>query len=100
MVLMWFDGAEALHVIDTATRFSSATFLATQSIDGVWNAFMKCWVALYVGYPKKLRDNSGAILVPPRWKESTDIAEIELQTSRIEIQNSLGLCERMHAPLR
>jgi hypothetical protein len=35
MDLMWFDGAAALHVIDTATRFSSATFLETQSVDSV-----------------------------------------------------------------
>jgi hypothetical protein len=53
MDLMWFDGAAALHVIDTATRFSSATFLETQSVDVVWHAFIMCWVTRYVGYRKK-----------------------------------------------
>ena len=47
--LMFLDGKAVLHVIDTATRFSSAIFLdahgATygQSVEGIWLAFVEAW---------------------------------------------------------
>lgn len=51
--LQWIDVEALLHVIDTATTFSSATFLSQygQSVEGVWSALVECWCSLYTGFP-------------------------------------------------
>ena len=61
MDLMFLNGKAVLHIIDTATRFSAATFLDAhgssygQSVDGIWLAFSETWYTLYTGYPNRLR---------------------------------------------
>ena len=63
--LMYIDNCAILHVVDTATRFSAATFLDKhgenygQSVDGIWLALNACWVTLYTGYPNRLRTDQG-----------------------------------------
>ena len=70
--LTWIDGKAVLHVIDTATRFSTATFLDSseqdygQSVEGVWRAMMECWFAMYTGYPEKIRAGASSIFYIPK----------------------------------
>ena len=46
MGMMFLDGKAVLHIVDTATRFSAATFLDAnggeygQSVEGIWKAFI------------------------------------------------------------
>ena len=104
--LMWIDGKALLHVVDTATRFSNATFLDSsdqnygQSVEGIWLAFLECWCSMYTGYPDRLRTDAGSVFTSPRWKEIAKMAGIELRLSGIEAHNSLGIGERYHEPLR
>jgi len=104
--LMFIDGKAILHIVDTATRFSAATFLDPpnaeygQSVNGVWLAFLETWCTLYTGYPNRLRTDFGSIFTSPRWKNYTDTSGIQLRISGIEAHNSLGVGERLHAPLR
>jgi hypothetical protein len=50
--LMFIDGQAVLHVVDTATRFSAATFPDShngsfgQSVEGVWLALIETWFTL------------------------------------------------------
>jgi hypothetical protein len=104
--LMWVYGGAVLHIIDTATRFSSSTFLDKynsnygQSVDGIWTAFIETWCTAYTGYPNRLRTDAGSVFVSPRFKELTNLAGIELRISGVEAHNSLAIGERLHAPLR
>jgi hypothetical protein len=104
--LMFLDGSAVLHVVDTATRFSAAGFLDDhgaaygQSVNGVWLAFIEIWCTMYVGYPNRLRTDSGSIFTTSKWKNLTDMAGITLRISGIEAHNSLGIGERLHGPLR
>ena len=98
--LMFLEGKAILHVVDTRTHFSSAAFLDSQSVDGVWAAFLSAWTTLYVGYPSKMRVDQGSIFTSRRWKQLTDATGISLQLSGIESHNSIGAGERYHAPLR
>ena len=106
MDLMFIDRNAILHVLDTATRFSSATFLDSngseygQTAYGVWLAFLECWCTLYTGYPNRLRTDYGSIFTSPKWKELTNENGIQLRISGIEAHNSLGIGERLHDPLR
>jgi transposase InsO family protein len=47
-----------------------------------------------------LRTDAGSTFVSPRWKELSNMAGITLRMSGVEAQNSLGIGERMHGPLR
>jgi hypothetical protein len=98
--LMWIDGHPILHVVNTRTHFTSAVHLRSQSVEGVWAAFLDARASLYFGYPSRTRVNQGGIFTSPRWKELTDLNGIVLQLSGIESLNSLGVGERYHAPLR
>ena len=44
--VMWIDQKAVLHVVDLETNFTAATFLKHQKVDGVWNSFISCCVAL------------------------------------------------------
>ncbi len=104
--LMWIDGKAVLHIVDTATRFSAATFLDSngstygQSVEGVWMAFTHTWCTMYTGYPNRMRTDQGSIFTSERWKQLTDIAGVQLRLSGVRAHNSLGIGERLHSPLR
>jgi hypothetical protein len=104
--LMFIDGQAVLHVVDTATRFSAATFLEShsgsfrQSVEGVWLALIETRFTLYTGYPNRSRIDAGSIFASPRWKELSNMAGITLRMSGVEAHNSLGIGKRMHGPLR
>ena len=103
---MFIEGKAILHIVDTATRFSSAIFLDSQgnnygqSINGVWLAFIEAWCNLYTGLPNRIRTDAGSVFTSPRWKEMAESGGIELRISGVESHNSLGIGERLHAPLR
>ena len=100
--LMFIDSEAVLHVVDTATRFSAATFLKDYglSVEGIWLAFIEAWCTIHTGYPNRLRTDAGSVFTSSRWKELTDMSGTELRISGVEAHNSLGIGERLHAPLR
>ena len=106
MDLMFIEGKAILHIVDIATRFSSAIFLDSQgnnygqSVNEVWLAFLEAWCTLYTGFPNRIRTDAGSVFTSPRWKEIAESVGIELQISSVEAHNSLGIGERLHAPLR
>lgn len=53
-------GKPVLHIVDRDTLFSSATFLPDGSKSKhVWDAFLRMWVNIYVGYPDAIHDDQG-----------------------------------------
>jgi transposase InsO family protein len=106
MDLMFISGNAVLHVIDSATRFNAATFLDShtesygQSSDGIWDASIDIWSSIYIGYPDRLRIDSGSAFTSVKWKTITESRGITLSISGVEAHNSLGIGERYHGPLR
>lgn len=114
--LTWINGVAVMHLVDTATRFSAATFVPGpntprihtlgstprygQSVDGVWAAFIECWCAMYTGYPNRIRTDHGSIFTSPRWIDLAADCGIHMQISGVESHNSTGLGEKMHDPLK
>jgi len=104
--LMYIDNCAILHVVDTATRFSAATFLDKhgenygQSVDGIWLALNACWVTLYTGYPNRLRTDQGSAFTSDRWREIIESKGIKIRLSGVRAHNSLGIGEKLHDPLR
>jgi hypothetical protein len=106
MDLMFINGKAVLHVIDSATRFNAATFLDShsesygQSSDGICNAFIDIWCSIYIGYPDRLRIDSGSAFTSVKWKTLTESRVFTLRFSGVKAHNSLGIRERYHGPLR
>ena len=104
--LMWVDGKAVLHVVDTATRFSAATFLDANvmdyghSVEGIWLAFFEIWCTMYTAYPNHLRADQGSVFTSNRWKNVTDLAGIQLRLSGVKAHSSFRIGERLHHPLR
>jgi hypothetical protein len=102
----WIRGAAILQVVDIATRFTAATYLDKygasfgQSVDGIWAAFLDCWITMYTGYPNPLHTDVGSIFASPRWKQLAEAAGIQLQISGVESHNSIGVGETLFATLR
>lgn len=100
--LMFIDSKAILHIVDSATRFSSAVFLDDygQRVEGIWNAFIDIWCTMYTGFPNRRRTDAGPVFTSTRWRHITDMTGIEIRISGVEAHNSLGIGERLHDPLR
>ena len=102
---MFIEGKAILHIVDTATRFSAATFLDSerehfrQSVDGIWTAFVMTWCTMCSGCPNRMRTDQGSAFTPERWKKLSDINGITLRLSGVKAHNSLGIGEKLHGPL-
>lgn len=51
MDVMKIHKQSVLHVVNRDTKLAAATFLDGESSEKVWEAFLSCWVATYIGYP-------------------------------------------------
>ena len=102
MDLMFIDGRAILHIVDTATKFSAATYLEKygQSTIGIWNAFVDCWCTIYTGYPYRIKCDSGSVFTSEKWKALNCMAGTNISISRVEAHNSLGMGKRLHSPVR
>jgi Reverse transcriptase (RNA-dependent DNA polymerase) len=98
--LMYIDGRPVLYVVDTGTVFGVATFLDEQSFGSVWNALLRCWSTMYVGFPMSMLTGQGSIFLSRDWKASCAALGILLWQTGTESHNCLGTGERFHAPLR
>lgn len=97
---MFLDRVPVIDVVDLQTHFSSATFLKVQTTDDVWNAFITCWVSVYIGFPDRIRVDNGSQFTSQKWIELAKKVGVKIVTSAVEIHNSLGAGERYHHPLR
>lgn len=62
---VFLDWNSVLHIIDTHTRFSSATFLDSngdsfgQSVEELWKAFVQAWLTMCTGYSNPIQADQG-----------------------------------------
>ena len=106
MDLMFLDGKAVLHVIDTATRFSAATFLDShgqnygQSTEGIWLAFLEIWCIPYLGYPNRMRTDQGETFMSNTWRQLCEQNGITPRLPEVQAHSSLVIGEKYHDPLR
>lgn len=56
---MMIEGKPALHIVDEATRFSSARYLSDVSTETIWKAIVECWTSIYNGLPNRILTDQG-----------------------------------------
>ncbi len=92
--------ALVLHVVDRGTHFSAVMFLEGESPEDVWNAFVSCWVTVYVAFPNILSHDYGPCFTSTFFKKTFEEFGIITKEIPCESHNSLGPGEHYHAPLR
>lgn len=98
--LMWIDNAPVLHVIDTDTMYQDAEFIVAKTAAALWESFLRSWVTLFIGYPNTLRLDQESAFDSVEFRKLSNDAGIALQFSGIESNDSLGVGEKYHGPLR
>ena len=89
-----------LHVVDRGTHFSAAVFLEGENAESVWNAFVSCWVSIYIGFPNVVKHDYGSCFNSEFFQKSCKHFGIITKKVPFESHNSLGPVERYHAPLK
>jgi hypothetical protein len=56
-----------LTIVDAGTTFSASSFLTSASAKAVWDAFLKCWTAMYSGFPISMSTDQGSIFTSADW---------------------------------
>ncbi|KAI0991702.1 hypothetical protein K3495_g16485, partial [Podosphaera aphanis] len=60
--IMYLDGRNVLHVVDSATAFQAARFIKDLSAKTVWEAIRLCWIDVYQGPPDCIVHDAGTQL--------------------------------------
>ena len=87
-----------LHMIDSATRYSAATFVASKDKDVVVSKIIMVWLR-YFGAPKKLLSDNGGEFANAVLMEMNEKFGIETKTTAGESPWMNGTCERHHLVL-
>jgi hypothetical protein len=94
------DRKPVLHVVDAVTTFQAAIFLEGEDSNSVRNAFLKCWSHALCGHPESILCDQGSVFLSENFAENCALSEISLRHTGTESQNSIGVGERYHSPLR
>lgn len=102
---MFIDGKAKLHIIDTATHFSSSTFLDIaseqygQSVHGICRAFVQTWCTINSVYPNRIITDQVSVFTSYQWKHLTNQNRIELRLSVVQVHSFVGIGENLNGPL-
>lgn len=103
---MFLDGKGLLHTVGTATRISAATFLDSngesysQSVKGVWFAFVQTWSTVYPGYSYCLLADQDFVFAFRQWKQLTDPSDFQLRLFELRTHSCLEIGEKLHESFR
>ena len=97
--VVYLDGRPVLHIIDEATRFSAARFLAKNSTESVWETIVLCWSSVYTGLFDYVMVDEGSQF-RKKFAELAKLHDGNLQKTPVESHNSFGIGGRYHKPLR
>jgi transposase InsO family protein len=89
-----------LHVVDTETNFSAATFLKDESSEEVWAAFLRFWADFYIGFHDIFRVDAGSAFTSRKFRALAESSGVILHYSGAESHNSIGAGETLHSSLR
>ena len=92
MALKPYNNVHFLHMIDHATRFSSACVIPNKRHDVVIESVFKHWIALF-GAPKKILSDNGSEFNDKVFRELGELLNIELKTTGAESPWSNGITE-------
>lgn len=81
---MFLHGKAILHVVNTASRYSAATFLDAHGahfenlFQVEWFAIVVIWFLTYTRYPKRSRTDQGSVIASDHWENLTNLNGAQL----------------------
>lgn len=97
---MKLEGQSVRHAVHKDTRLSAACFLAGESSNNFWHAFLCIRVAPYVRYPKVLALNQATQFTSTEWLYLSWAAGTSIKPSGVESHDAFSVVIRYHAYLR
>lgn len=97
--IFYLDITPILHVVDEATRFLAAQFLAKVSSKALPSALRRCWIYLYLGPPDVIAHDAGKNFMGWVLQANTDMFHITTKSIPVESAHSISIVERYHQPL-
>ncbi|KAI1007485.1 hypothetical protein K3495_g735 [Podosphaera aphanis] len=98
--IIFLDGRNVLHVVDSAIAFQAARFIKDLSAKTVWEAIRLCWIDVYQGPPDDIVHDAGTQLASAEFKQEAKIIGSKTKEVPIEAHQSVGKVERYHVTLR
>lgn len=104
MDLLYLNSKPVLHVVCRDTSFGAAIFVDTKSKNptsaDIWQAFLRCWVTLYIGTPQEVIHDAGTNFTAKDLQFRFGVARVATKTAGTESHHSNGKVERAHQSLR
>ncbi|KAI1005289.1 hypothetical protein K3495_g2938 [Podosphaera aphanis] len=97
---MYIDNKPVLHIVDEATRFQAARWLANVSAKYTWDTIRACWIDMYIGPPEYIVTDAGANFTAKEFHQSAASILVSVKNVPIEAHWSIGAVERYHSVLR
>ncbi len=89
----------ALHIVNRGMHFSAAQFVSGEDSESVRNAFIACWVSIYIGFPNVLKHDYGSCFTSKFFQRTCSNFGMVCKEIPCESHNCLGPGERYHSPL-
>ena len=86
-------GSKFLHIIDNATRFSTAAVVSSKRKEEIVDTFIKVWIVVF-GAPGMILSNNGGEFNNSLFLNMTEQFNITLKTTAVEPPWSNGMMER------
>ena len=96
MDIKYINSQPVLHMIDHASRFSTACLLRNKKTETVIQAVMQNWIQIF-GQPQSFLTDNGGEFVNSQLLELAEKFNISLKTTAAESAWSNGMCERHNA---
>ncbi|POS85249.1 hypothetical protein EPUL_003471 [Erysiphe pulchra] len=93
--VVYLEDGPCMHVIDAATAFTAAEWLAGVDKEGAeeaWNAIRRCWIDVYIGPPEHIVHDAGKNFASSRFRRNAFKSKIEVTTRNCSRAPSCGNC--------
>ena len=98
--IFWINNEPVLHIIDRGTRYSVAKYMEVMSAEHAWDIIVEFWITVFTVFSAVIAADRQSCFRAKWFKNTCNTLGIHAKVTATENQNSLGLCERYHAPIR
>jgi hypothetical protein len=93
-------GDLCLHIICKETCYNATSFLTSQHAENVWKTLLHIWILVFLGCPCILTVDKGTEVCASLFRSHCKSMAIHLIVAPVESHSTLGIVERVHAPIR
>lgn len=96
---MYIGGRPAIHMVDEATHFCSASFLHRRSTKNIWKSIRQMWYLVYLGRSDYLAVDQGSAYSSKELRVSAEAFGMHLREAPIKTPGAIQTAEMYYALL-